>query len=70
MVTVTRTRLDNGTLAIVRATATDLDIAIDERHITAAGATAIEHSLNNVSARHIPGPRQTSKSLPAQRRAS
>lgn len=45
MVNVIRTRLDDGTVAIVPTTADDLDIAVDERHITDAAATAIALGL-------------------------
>lgn len=58
LVTVIRTRLDNGTVAIVRATAHDLDIAVDERHITTLGATAIANGLSNAIGRCPRNPHQ------------
>ncbi|MBI0374704.1 hypothetical protein JBE27_00040 [Streptomyces albiflaviniger] len=48
MITVTRTRLDNGAPAVVRATADSLDIALDDRHITPVGAIALESALNGL----------------------
>ncbi|AGP56841.1 hypothetical protein [Streptomyces rapamycinicus] len=49
MITVTRTRLDDGTPAVVRATADRLDIALDDRHITPVGAIALESALNGLA---------------------
>ncbi|MGW1762779.1 hypothetical protein ACWCQL_01580 [Streptomyces sp. NPDC002073] len=49
MISVTRTRLDTGAIAVTRATRDDLKIAIDARHITAAGASALEQVLNGLT---------------------
>jgi hypothetical protein len=48
VITVTRTRLDDGAVGVARATARALDLALDERHITAAGAIALEQMLNGL----------------------
>lgn len=58
MITVTRIRLDDGTPVVLRATADDLDLAVDDRHITKVGATALETALNGLIPRGGPtGPR-------------
>ncbi|MEY9944912.1 hypothetical protein [Kitasatospora sp. GAS1066B] len=49
MIKVCRTRLDAGAPAVVRATAEDLVLAVDDRHITPTGATAIETALNGLA---------------------
>ena len=46
MIFVTRTRLDDGSHVVAHATADDLNIVIDDRHITPAGATALARTLN------------------------
>ncbi len=48
MIKVCRTRLDPGAPAVVRATDEDLVLAVDDRHITPTGATAIEVALNGL----------------------
>ncbi|MEV0438993.1 hypothetical protein AB0I84_07785 [Streptomyces spectabilis] len=48
-----RTRLDAGAPAVVRAAGPDLKIAIDEREITALGATALELVLNGLAATRV-----------------
>ncbi|MFD9863496.1 hypothetical protein [Streptomyces alboflavus] len=48
MINVIRTRLDDGAPAVVRATAEDLTIAMDDRHITPHGAAALELALNGL----------------------
>ncbi|MFI1182587.1 hypothetical protein ACH4UT_23950 [Streptomyces sp. NPDC020799] len=56
MISVTRTRLDNGIPAVAQTTADALRIAIDDRHITAAGAVALECVLNGLAPqRRSPG---------------
>jgi hypothetical protein len=69
LVTVIRTRLDEGTVAVVRSTADDLDIAVDERHITAAAARAIALGLNGVAGT-CTGPRKAPEGFPGTQRAS
>ncbi|RLU85866.1 hypothetical protein CTZ27_26220 [Streptomyces griseocarneus] len=49
MITVTRTRLDTGAIGVARTTAGTLDVALDDRHITDAGAAALQHLLNAIS---------------------
>lgn len=49
LISVTRTRLDNGIPAVALATSDALRIAIDDRHITAAGASALERVLNGLT---------------------
>ncbi|EPH40358.1 hypothetical protein ABT390_13640 [Streptomyces aurantiacus] len=48
MINVIRTRLDDGAPAVVRATAEDLTIAMDDRHITPHGAEALALALNGL----------------------
>lgn len=49
MITVTRIRLDDGSPVVLRATAADLDLAVDDRHITEVGATALALALNGLA---------------------
>ncbi|WKK26543.1 hypothetical protein QZH56_13680 [Streptomyces olivoreticuli] len=49
MITVTRKRLDTGAIGVARATAHTLNLALDDRHITAAGATALQNLLNGLA---------------------
>jgi hypothetical protein len=49
LIYVTRTRLDNGAPAVARASSDDLELAVDDRHITEVGATALERVLNGLS---------------------
>ncbi len=51
MIKVTRTRLDAGAPAVVRATCETLELAVDDRHITPTGAAAIETALNGLVGR-------------------
>ncbi len=51
MIKVTRTRLDAGAPAVVRASCGTLELAVDDRHITPTGATAIETALNGLAPR-------------------
>ncbi|AUG78069.1 hypothetical protein CFP65_3268 [Kitasatospora sp. MMS16-BH015] len=55
MIKVRRTRLDSGAPAVVRATDENLVLTVDDRHITATGAAAIETALNGL-ADGCPGP--------------
>ncbi|WP_405018146.1 hypothetical protein OHV05_15265 [Kitasatospora sp. NBC_00070] len=48
MITVTRIRLDTGAPVVIRATADNLDIAIDDRHITPTGAVALHRALTQL----------------------
>lgn len=54
MIIVTRMRLDDGTPVVLRATADDLDIVVDDRHYTAVGAAALESALNGLIPRGGP----------------
>ncbi|MDT3395567.1 hypothetical protein RKE29_02695 [Streptomyces sp. B1866] len=65
MITVRRTRLDDGAFVALRSTADDLRIVIDDRHITPAGATALERALNGLAPGR--GRRQTQKPDPGKR---
>lgn len=51
MIVVTRTRLDDGSPTAARETDNDLTIAIDDRHITDAGAKALQRTLNCLGAK-------------------
>lgn len=49
LIRVTRTQLDTGAIAVVRATEDGLTIAMDRRHITTTGAAGLEHALNGLA---------------------
>ncbi|MFM9368097.1 hypothetical protein [Streptomyces sp. Da 82-17] len=48
MITVIRTRLDNGSTAAVRADGGGLTIAMDDRHITETGARSLQRALGSL----------------------
>jgi hypothetical protein len=50
VIRVTRTQLDTGVIAVVRATEDELTIDMDLRHITRAGAAGLEQALNGIGA--------------------
>lgn len=50
MIRVTRTQLDTGAIAVVRATGDELTIDMDRSHITPAGAAGLEQALNGLAA--------------------
>ena len=51
MIRVTRTQLDTGAIAVVRATRDGLTIDMDQRHITPTGAAGLEQALNGLAPR-------------------
>ncbi|MGW0837331.1 hypothetical protein [Streptomyces prunicolor] len=55
MIRVTRTQLDTGAIAVVRATGDELTIDMDRRHITPAGAAGLEQALNGLAAPRTDG---------------
>ncbi|MEJ8652769.1 MULTISPECIES: hypothetical protein [Streptomyces] len=69
MVSVSRARLDIGTLLVARVTADGVDIVADDRHITEAMATAIADTLNNVDQCRF-GSADCVPVLPQQRQAT
>ncbi|WP_178855129.1 hypothetical protein [Streptomyces acidiscabies] len=48
---MTRTQLDTGAIAVVRATGDGLTIDMDRRHITPTGAAGLEQALNGLAPR-------------------
>ena len=51
MIRVTRTQLDTGAIAVVRATPDGLTIDMDRSHITPMGAAGLEQALNGLAPR-------------------
>lgn len=51
MIRVTRTQLDTGAIAVVRATPDGLTIDMDRSHITPTGAAGLEQALNGLAPR-------------------
>jgi len=49
LIRVTRTRLDTGAIAVVRATEDGLTIDLDRRHITPTGAAGLQQALNGLA---------------------
>ncbi|MCA6093463.1 hypothetical protein LE181_15005 [Streptomyces sp. SCA3-4] len=65
MIRVTRTQLDTGAIAVVRATEDGLNIAMDRRHITTTGAAGLEQALNGLAPH--PGPEDSGSDDDEQR---
>jgi hypothetical protein len=51
LIRVTRTQLDTGAIAVVRATPDGLTIDMDRSHITPTGAAGLEQALNGLAPR-------------------
>jgi hypothetical protein len=51
LIRVTRTQLDTGAIAVVRATRDGLTIDMDRSHITPTGAAGLEQALNGLAPR-------------------
>ncbi|MFG2528260.1 hypothetical protein [Streptomyces sp. NPDC048516] len=49
MIRVTRTDLDTGAIAVVRATEDGLSIDMDRRHISPTGAAGLQQALNGLA---------------------
>lgn len=49
MIRVTRTHLDTGAIAVVRATEDGLTIDMDRRHISPTGAAGLQRALNGLA---------------------
>jgi hypothetical protein len=49
LIRVTRTHLDTGAIAVVRATEDGLTIDMDRRHITPTGAASLQQALNGLA---------------------
>ncbi|WP_406321004.1 hypothetical protein [Streptomyces sp. NBC_00519] len=57
MIRVIRTRLDDGAQTVIEATDQDLKIAVDDRHITEAGARSLQANLTSLFAQLLKQPR-------------